>query len=422
VLQYVKANILLLHSFENSMTTHTTAVATPFFSPTRRLSHPAALWLLASVLVGFLAASSAPSPLYALYRQTWGFSAFTLTLVFSSYAFSLLGAVLVFGTLSDHRGRREVVLLALVLEIASTVLFWHADSVAWLFAARIVQGLATGIATSVLSAALIDLHTEHGALVSSVAPMVGMAIGAIGTSALVQFAPAPTSLVFELLLALFVLQTLAAFFLPETVIPRPGAWRSLRPRIAIPPQARSTMLQILPANTALWALGGFYLSLGPTLARVVTGNNAPVVGGAIIGALVLTSAVAIMVVRTWPARQASLTGTVALVWGLVITLAGIALPSGTALFAGTVVAGVGFGAGFNGSLRSLVATASPAERGGLMSGFFVLSYLAFSLPAIMAGLAVGRFGLSATAIGFGIALLALGLTALAILLRQRGAK
>lgn len=388
-------------------------------APTRRLSHSMALWLLASVLVGFLAASSAPSPLYALYREQWGFSALTLTLVFSSYAFALLATALVFGTFSDHRGRREVVLLALVLEIVSTALFWQADSVGWLFAARIVQGLATGIATSVLSAALIDLHTEHGALISSVAPMLGMAIGALGTSALVQFAPAPTALVFELLLGIFVLQTVAAIFLPETVVPRPGAWRSLRPRIAIPATARSTMLQILPVNTALWALGGFYLSLGPTLARVVTGNNSPMVGGAIIFALVLTSALAIMVVRTWHPRRATLAGTVALVLGLVITLAGIALSSSLGLFAGTVVAGTGFGAGFNGSLRSLVVKATAAERGGLMSGFFVLSYLAFSVPAIIAGLAVGTFGLPATALGFGLALLMLGITALVLMLRRQ---
>lgn len=405
------------------MATNPAAAATapaiaPPSAPARRLSHPMALWLLASILMGFLAASSAPSPLYALYRETWGFSALTLTLVFASYAFALLAALLVFGGLSDHRGRREVVLLALVLEIASTVLFWQADSVAWLFAARTVQGLATGIATSVLSAALIDLHTERGALVNSVAPMVGMATGALGTSALVQFAPAPTALVFELLLALFVLQTLAAFFLPETVVRRPGAWRSLRPSIAIPAQARATLAQILPVNTALWALGGFYLSLGPTLARVVTGHSAPVVGGALICALVLTSAVAILFVRTRPPRQVLLLGTVALVLGLATTLAGVALHSSVAFFAGTVVAGVGFGAGFNGSLRSLVVLASPAERGGLMSGFFVLSYLAFSLPAIAAGLAAGYFGLHATALGFGLALLALALAALVLMLRR----
>ena len=121
-----------------------------------------------------------------------------------------------FGALSDYRGRREVVLIALVLEIVAVMLFWGADSVGWLLAARILQGAATGIATSALGAGLVDLHRERGSLINSVAPMVGLGLGALGASVLVQFAPAPTRLVFELLLAAFVLQLAAAFFLPET--------------------------------------------------------------------------------------------------------------------------------------------------------------------------------------------------------------
>ncbi len=394
-----------------------TTAATPSSAATRRLPPATALWLLASIMVGFLAASSAPSPLYAVYREAWGFSALMLTLVFGCYAFALLASLLVLGTLSDYRGRREVVVLALVLEIASTFLFLYAGSVAWLFAARLLQGLATGIATSVLSAALIDLDRERGALVNTVAPMVGMALGALGTSVLVQFAPAPTTLVFELLLVLFALQTVAAFFLPETVLRRPGAWRSLRPSIAIPAQARQTLWQLLPMNTALWALGGFYLSLGPTLARIVTGNNAPVVGGAIIASLVLPAAIAILFVRTRAPRPTVVGSTAALIVGLSVTLVGVALHSSAVFFVGTMVAGVGFGAGFNGALRSLVSLATAAERGGLMAGFFALSYLAFSLPAIAAGLAVGHFGLHASALGFGLSLITLALIALCLMLR-----
>lgn len=392
----------------------------PSGAPSGRLGPRAALWLLASIMVGFLAASSAPSPLYALYREAWGFSALTLTVVFASYAFALLSALLVFGTLSDHRGRREVVLVALGLEMAAIVLFWQADSVASLLAARSLQGLATGVATSVLSAALIDIDHARGALVNSVAPMLGMAAGALGTSVLVEFAPAPTKLVFEVLLAVFFLQTLAVLRLPETVLRRPGAWRSLWPSVSIPAQARATLWQVLPVNTAQWALGGFYLSLGPTLARVVTGSHSPVTGGAAIAALVLSSAVAILFVRSHPPRSTLLGGTGVLAIGLVITLLGIARLSSVAFFAGTAIAGVGFGAGFNGSLRSLVSLASPEERGGLMSGFFVLSYLAFSLPAIAAGFAVGHFGLQATALGFGAGLMVLIVIALVSMIRRAG--
>src|SRR5471032_1553946 len=95
----------------------TPTVATMASGP-GRMSRTAALWLNASVLVTYFAASTAPSPLYVLYREAWGFSALTLTLVFASYAIALLGALLVFGALSDHRGRREVILVGLVLEFA----------------------------------------------------------------------------------------------------------------------------------------------------------------------------------------------------------------------------------------------------------------------------------------------------------------
>jgi MFS family permease len=382
-----------------------------------RLGPITSLWLTVSLVVSFLAASSAPSPLYALYREAWGFSPLALTVIFSSYAFALLAALLVFGALSDHLGRRTVILASLLIELLSIVLFWSAESAGWLLAARIVQGFATGIATSALSATLLDLSPTRGALFNSVAPMFGMAVGALGASALVQFAPAPMHLVFDVLLLIFALQTLAALFLPDTVTRRPGVWQSLRPRIAIPAAARATLWRILPLNTASWALGGFYLSLGPTLAKLVTGTSAPTTGGALIATLVLAGAAAIGWVRLRPA-PAVLTGSaLALVIGLSLTLVGVHAGSGLAFFGGTLVAGFGFGAGFNGAVRSLVPLAAPHERAGLMAGFFALSYLAFSVPAIIAGLGTGLFGLHATTLGYGGLLVAMALAALFASLR-----
>lgn len=378
-----------------------------------RLAPPSAFWLLASLVVMFLAASSAPSPLYGLYRETMGFSALMLTLVFSVYAFALLGGLLVFGALSDHLGRRPVLLAALVLELGALVLFWRADSVSWLLAARLLQGLATGIATAVLSAALLDLQREQGGLVNSVAPMFGMAVGALGASALVQFAPAPTQLVFEGLLMVVAAQSLAALYLPDTVAPRAGALQSLRPRLAVPAAARQTLWQLLPVNTAQWALGGFYLSLGPTLARSVTGSSQPLVGGALIAALVLSGAVGILWLRQRPAKGVLAASAAALSTGLLLTLAGVLAHVATVFFLGTILAGLGFGAGFNASVRSLVPLAQPHERGAMMASFFVLSYLAFSLPALAAGLAAGLVGIEATALGYGAILVVLsGLAAL----------
>ena len=385
-----------------------------------RMSRAAALWLHASILVAYLAASTAPSPLYALYREAWGFSALTLTMIFSTYAFALLVSLLFFGSLSDHRGRREVVIVSMMLEIASTLVFRHADSVAWLIVARAVQGIATGIATSALSAAMQDIDRERGSLLTSIAPLFGMGTGAVGAGALAQFAPAPTRLVFDVLLALLSAQMLAAFWLPETVSRRAGALASMRPRLAVPRRARATLWQVLPVNTAQWALGGFYASLGPSLARIVTGLHSPLLGGGTVASLVLSGAVAVLFVRTRPARAVLAGGTAALVIGLAITLAGVQLHSTAAFFAGSVVAGLGFGAAFNGTLRSLVPLAEAHERAGLMSTFFVLSYLAFSVPAIAAGLLAGRIGLQAASIGYGLLLVALGSIALAMMVMPKG--
>lgn len=384
----------------------------------RRLGAVPALWLKGAILTAFLAASAVPSPLYAIYRSMWGFSPLTLTVVFASYAIALLAALLVFGALSDYRGRRDVVIASLVLEIAAVYLFWRADAVGWLLAARILQGIATGIATSALGAGLVDLHRERGALVNSVAPLVGLGIGALGAGLLVQFAPAPTRLVFDVLLLVFALLLAAAFFLPETAPRRAGAWRSLRPTVAIPAKARATMLRVLPVNTAQWALGGFYFSLGPTLARTITGNDAPLVGGLMIGVLSLSSAAAVAVARGFAPRAASAAGAAALAAGVLVTLAGVHWVWPAAALVGTVVAGAGFGAAFSGSLRSLVPLAQAHERAGLMAGFLAASYLAFSLPAIVAGLLTTCIGLHSTAMGYGLAAAAL---ALLTLLPRRGA-
>lgn len=392
-------------------------------SSTGLLSNRAALLLQAAIVTAFLAAAAAPSPLYAVYRAAWGFSALTLTAVFSSYALALLGALLVFGPLSDHVGRKPVLLGALAIEIVALVLFWRAESVAWLFAARIVQGLATGIATSTLNAGLVDLHRERGALVNSVAPMLGMGMGALGASLLMQYALGATHLVFELLLALFAGLFVLSCFLPETV----GAlaeswhkvWRSMKPAMSIPTAARATLWRVMPVNAAQWALGGFYLSLGPTLARSVTGIASPIIGGSFIATLVFCSAIAVLIVRTRAPRQVLVGGAVALFLGLALTLAGIVMQASVALFAGTAIAGFGFGAAFNGSMRSLVPLAEPHERAGLMASFFGLSYLAFSVPAMLAGLAAGYVGLQMSVMAYAAILMVLIAGALLAMQRER---
>ena len=385
-------------------------------------SNRASLWFLAITLLSFLAASTAPTPLYRLYQEQLHFSAATLTLIFGVYAFSLLAALLTVGSLSDHLGRKPVIFTAVVLNILAMLLFINADSVAWLISARVLQGFATGMATAVLSATLLDTDRQQGPLINSVAPLLGMALGGLGCGLLAEFAPAPLHLTYWLLLVLFALQALYIWRLPETVSRQPGAWASLRPTLHVPVQARSTLWRVLPLNTATWALGGFYASLAPSLVRTATGSTSNLIAGSTVAALTVTGALMIFTLRNRPAALALQLGASLLPSGIVLVLLGVHSASLPLFFLGTLVAGCGFGAGFLGAVRSLVPLALPHERAGLMSAFYVLSYLAFCLPSLLAGNLTRSFGLVATTDGYGAVLIVLSVGALLALLRQRSLK
>jgi len=387
-------------------------------SPAAKLGGTAAFWLLALTLGLLLFASSAPSPLYVVYQAEWGFSALTLTSVFAVYALALLVALVIAGSVSDHVGRRPTLLLALAIEMAGMVLFAEARSVAWLFAARTLQGVATGIAMGAISAALLDLQPARsprlGALLGVAAPLTGLASGALGAGLLVQYGPDPTRLVYWLLFGAFALATLVAGAIPETVR-RDGPWlHSLRPRIAVPGTLRVAFVATIPCLVATWALGGLVLSLGPSLTASVLGNTSHTAGGLAIFIMAGVSALASIGLRNAHARSTARGGLTALILGVTVAL--IALHAGSlALFLlGAATAGLGFGPAFAGAFRALSNRAPTDQRAGLVSAILAVSYLALSLPAIAAGAAVTQLGLEETADIYGIVLIALAIVALAL--------
>ncbi|MFJ9690639.1 MFS transporter [Kitasatospora sp. NPDC101183] len=383
----------------------------------RGLRGPAAFWLVAATQGLLMFASSAPSPLYVVYQARWHFSPLALTGVFAAYALALLAALLVVGGLSDHVGRRPVLLAALVAEIASMALFIRADGVAWLLAARVVQGLATGAATGATSAALLDLQPQRqprlGPLVNSTAPITGLALGALGAGLLVQYAPHPRTLVYALLLGAFALCALCVPAIAETSPRRPGALASLAPRLGVPPQAGPLFLAVVPCLFAVWALGGLYMSLGPSIAAGVLHLTNHVAGGLVVFALTGTGAVGSLLRRDRPPRRTTTLGFLAFLLGVGTTLGALAAASAPLFFLGTVIAGYGFGTGFLGAFQTVGPLAAPGERARLMAGMYVVCYLGFSLPAVAAGVAVGRVGLRTTATVYGLAVMALALLALA---------
>jgi predicted MFS family arabinose efflux permease len=384
------------------------------------LGKTAAFYLQASIILFFLASSSAPTPLYAVYQAAWGFSPVTVTIVFGIYAVAVLATLLVVGSLSDHVGRRPVLVAATLLQAGAMAMFATAQGVGTLLLARVVQGLATGAAAGAVGAGLLDLDRDRGTLANAVAPMLGTATGGMLSALLAQFLPWPTTLVYVVLGAIFLAQAAGVVLMPESAARRPGALRSLRPHVGLPAAVRGPALIAAPALVATWSLVGFYASLGPAVARRLMGTRSLLVGGLLLFLMAGSGALTVLLSRARPPRAVLLFGSAALIAGVAASLAGTASASPALFFAGAMIAGAGFGAGFQGALRTVLPLAGPGQRAGVLSLMYVVAYLSMGVPVVFAGLRVVHGGgLFTSTREYGLAVIALAGAALLGTLARR---
>jgi predicted MFS family arabinose efflux permease len=378
------------------------------------------LVLLSSMVVALLAASSAPTPIYALYQAEWGFSPITTTIVFGSYAVSVLVSLLTLGKLSDHVGRKPVLLVALVVQALTMIIMATAGGVPALVIGRVVQGITTGAAIGAIGAAMLDVDAKRGQLTNALVPGIGTGTGALLSALLVTFLPAPTHLVYYVLLVVFLVQAVAVAFLRETVTRAPGALASLRPEISLPREVRAHVMAAAPVLFAVWALAGLYGALGPALVGKLAGGNNAVLAGVLLVAFAGMASVAVLVLRNLGPVAVMLTGAGTLILGVAVTLVALGTGSLALFFLGTVIAGAGFGGGLQGGIRIVVPQAAPHERAGVLSLLYVVSYLGFGVPAVAAGvLVVNGPGLIGATQIYGGVVMVLAVLALAALVRAR---
>jgi MFS family permease len=390
----------------------TACVATPA-RPASTSSGAAAVYATVTAMT-FTTVSAAPTPVYRLYRETLGLTPFTITLIFAVYSFTMIGAFLTIARLSDYVGRKPMILLALGLNAVALFLFFVAGSAGALVAARAVQGVGTGVALATLGAAITDTTPRWAATLNSATAFMGLALGAFISGVFVTFAPWPTHLVYAVLLGVTLVEMIALAWIPETASRKPSACSAMRPKLTVPAAAAGPMARLFPLTLSAWALGGFYLSLMPSLMIEATGIRSPLVGAAVVSALMFVGGLSSLATRAFDAGKTVRGSATMLAAGVIVTVFAIAAGSPLAMFFGTIVAGLGFGASYGASLRVLLPLASVHERAGLLSAFFVECYLSFALAAIAAGLAAPRFGLVTTALFYSSALALCALVTLAV--------
>jgi predicted MFS family arabinose efflux permease len=373
---------------------------------------------LAIVMLG----TTLPTPLYSLYRDQFGFSELMITVIFATYAAGVIASLLLFGRLSDQVGRRRMLLPGLALAALSAIAFLIAHGLALLLLGRVLAGLAAGIFTGTATATLVDLagpqRRERATLVATIANMAGLGCGPLLAGLLSQWAGAPLRLTFWVYLALLVPAAIGIWAIPEPVVAtsRPR----LRPQaLTIPTEMRATFTQAALAGFAGFAVLGLFTAVAPAFLGQELGVTSRATVGLVVFAVFAASMVGQALLELIPEAVAMPAGCVALISGMGLLAFGLALPSLALLVLGGVIAGLGHGLAFRAGLTA-VNTRAPAEhRAAVASSFFVVMYVAISVPVIGEGILAQATGLRTAGLTFAAVVAAVAAAVLILLGRER---
>ncbi|MEP9394161.1 MFS transporter [Gordonia sp. VNQ95] len=382
----------------------------------------AAVAAFAVVMLG----TTLPTPLYAIYGAELDFGVATTTIIFAVYAAGVITALIVFGRWSDVVGRRPLLIAGVALSAISAIVFLAAGGLSQLLVGRIVSGLSAGIYTGTATAAVIELAPPNwrfrAPAIATAANIGGLGLGPLLAGVLAQYAPSPLHTVFVVDLALLLVVGVAIWFIPEPARPTPGARVGVQ-RLSVPPQVRAVFTGPAIAAFAGFAVLGTFTAVAPSFLAHVIGIDNHFMAGALVAILLGTSALTQIVGRRAPTGTALIAGCAALTVGVGVIAWALAAESLPLLIVGAVISGAGQGISFSKGLAAVVA-ASPADRRAeVTSTYFVVAYVALSIPIVAQGLAAARWGLVPTGIAFniGVAVLCAVAAALVAIAIRRGA-
>ncbi|HEY1523201.1 MAG TPA: MFS transporter [Solirubrobacteraceae bacterium] len=400
-------------------TTEAIAGALPESRFGRRAGLAAATYAFTATMLG----TTLPTPLYSLYTERFGFSELIVTVIFATYAAGVIAALLLLGRVSDVVGRRPVLLLGLAMSALSAVVFLLAQGLAPLLVGRLLSGLSAGIFTGTATATLVDLAGPEArgraTLVAAVANIGGLGCGPLLAGILAQLAPLPLRLSFWVDLGLLVPAFVGVLLMPEPVRPEPG--KGLRVQaLSVPRETRSAFIPAALAGFAGFAVMGLSTAVSPAFLGQVLSITSDVVVGAVVFGVFAASVVGQFLLEIVSRRTAMAAGCAGLIAGMALLAAGLAASSLAVLVIGATVAGAGQGLSFRAALAAVNEASPPDQRAEVASSFFVVAYLAISIPVIGEGVLAQAAGLRTAGIVFAAAVAVLAAVVVTMLLRRRG--
>lgn len=362
-----------------------------------------------------------PTPLYPLYQEALGFSQLMITIIFAAYAFGVIAALVVTGRWSDQLGRRPLLLGGLVCSIISDLVFWQTDGLAMILAGRVLSGLSAGIFTGTATVAVLELAPPHwrerATFIATAANMGGLGLGPMLAGALSQYLPSPLVLTYLIHVALATLALLCVWWAPETV-KKPAHPKLSLQRLSVPPEVRGVFVPAAIAGFAGFAVCGFFTSIAPAMMGTVLGYENRMLIGVVAGSIFIASTLGQFLQDKLPLRLRLPIGCATLVVSVIPIALGIHMQSLALFIAGAVIAGIGQGIAFRAGMGAIAAASPPAERAAVTSTFFIVAYIAISVPVIGIGLLASVISLKATGIIFSLFVGAMAALALLMLLRR----
>jgi MFS family permease len=369
-------------------------------------------------LVAAFAAVGSTIPLFNIYRAEDGFTNAGISMTVVAYSAATLSTLLVMGRLSNHLGRRPAALASLGLVVMGCLLLLNVHHIGILVAGRLLMGLGAGLASSSLTAYIVDAAPAEPAWLASVASsqtvMLGLAVGAVASGALVQFGPWPRDLIYLVAVGLLLLSAVLIAVSPETVTPTPGAWRSLRPRVRVPARVRHLLPVAAAVFLATWATGAFYQAFVPALVEDQLHTRSPLILGLVFAAYMGPSALGAPLGGRFTSAVGQGIGMTAFLAGWIGIITAITTGTLPLFIAATIVAGVSQGIAISAATRGLLYGSTLADRAPIFSAIYLLCYSGAAIPALISGRLSNTFSLPQIALGYGgLALVATLFTVLA---------
>lgn len=356
-------------------------------------------------LVIAFAAVGSTIPLFNVYRAEDGFTNAGIAATVVAYSAATLSTLLVLGRLSNYLGRRPTAIASLSLLLVGCLLLLNVHDIAILIAGRLLMGLGAGLASSSLTSYIVDTAPPKPAWLASVASsqtvMLGLAVGAIASGALVQFGPWPRDLIYLVVIGLLIVSVVLIASSPETVTRTAGAWRSLRPHVRVPARVKNLLPVTAAVLLSTWAAGAFYQAFVPAMVENQLHTDSPLVLGLVVAAYMGPSALGAPLGSPFTPAAAQRLGMIAFLAGMIGIITAIAAGALVLFIAATIVAGAAQGIAISAAIRGLLLDSTLADRAPTFSVIYLISYGGATIPALIAGQLSNTFSLPQIALGYG---------------------